>query len=169
MKVTSAEANKLLKKLSEDYENTVLEERNSRRFVAATTEDIETVRPEYDYGETKKKLDDLAAKIRRVKHAINVFNTTHKVKGYDMTIDEVLVYIPQLSSKKQKLSGMMNVLPKERDTSRVNGNIIDYVYANYDIKEAARDFDAVSVELSNVQTALDVMNNSVKFDIDIDI
>ena len=64
---------------------------------------------------------------------------------------------------------MMNVLPKERDTSRVNGNIIDYVYANYDIKEAAMDFDAVSVELSNVQTALDVMNNSVKFDIDIDI
>ena len=101
-----------------------------------------------------------------MKHAINTFNLTHEVPGFGMTVDMMLVYIPQLTRKKQRLSAMKDRLPKVREMTRVAG-IIEYSYANYDVEKAAEDFMKVSDELSRAQTALDVLNNSVKFEIDI--
>jgi hypothetical protein len=46
-----------------------------------------------------------------------VFNVTHTVPGFDMTIDQILVYIPQLTAKKIKLYEMKTKLPKTRDES----------------------------------------------------
>ena len=52
MKYTSAEANKLLKKLNDEYAALLDREKRSREFRAAMGEDIESVRPAYHYGET---------------------------------------------------------------------------------------------------------------------
>ena len=52
MKYTSAEANKLLRKLQEERETILLRDRNSRSFIAATVEDPEAARPSYDYAVT---------------------------------------------------------------------------------------------------------------------
>ena len=41
--------------------------------------------------------------IRKLKHALNVFNASNKVPGFEMTVDEMLVYLPQLSREKNKL------------------------------------------------------------------
>ena len=167
MLYTSAEASKLLRKLNEEKLSIESRERQSSTFVAATTEDIEAVRPEYDYAETQREIDELEAKIRKVKHAINKFNIEHELPGFNMTIDQVLVYIPQLTKRKSKLSAMKDKLPRERNsTSRFNG-AIEYTYANYMIKQAKEDFTRVLDELARVQVALDTMNNSVKFEIDI--
>lgn len=65
---------------------------------AAMGEDIESVRPAYDYAKTQARLEELEGTIRRLKHAINRFNTTQVVDGFGITIDEMLVYIPQLTS-----------------------------------------------------------------------
>ena len=139
MNYTSAEANKLLKKLNDEYSALLDKETRSRDFRAAMGEDIASVRPAYDYAETQARLAALEEKIRRLKHAINCFNTTHFVDGFDMTIDEMLVYIPQLTRRKNKLLEMKSRLPKERVEEQYGqSNIIDYRYANYDI--AARPF-----------------------------
>ncbi len=166
MQCTSAEAAKLLRKLSEEKAALESQEAQSCTFRAAVNEDIGTARPEYDYAETQAKLAALDEKIRTVKHAVNTFNLTHEVPGFNMTIDMMLVYIPQLTKKRQKLSVMANRLAKIREVVRVAG-VIEYTYANYDIEQAKKDYDAVTDELSRAQTALDVLNNSVKFEINI--
>lgn len=169
MKYTSAEAAKLLRKLNE--EQGALREKESKvsQFVASLEEDIESVRPVYDYKETQEKLAELEKKVRVLKHAINQFNLTTEVPGFGMTVDQMLVYIPQLSEKKRKLAEMATRLPKERMNAGGYGGkaIVEYMYANYDIAEAEADFEAVSEELAKAQTALDVVNNSATLEIDI--
>ena len=166
MLFTSSEAAKFLRKLNEERQAIESTEQKSSTFPAAINEDVENVRPEYNYAETQKILAELEAKVRKVKHAINKFNLEHEVPGFNMTVDEMLVYIPQLTKKKQKLSSMRDTLPKVRETLRLNG-IVDYTYTNYDIEEVKRDYKKVADELSRAQTALDVLNNTVKFEIDV--
>ena len=84
MNYTSAEANKLLKKLNDEYTALLDKETRSRDFRAAMGEDVASVRPAYDCVETQARLAALEEKIRRLKHAINCFNTTHFVDGFDM-------------------------------------------------------------------------------------
>ena len=168
MKCTSAEAAKLLRKLNEEQQAIKDRESKSSVFIAAIEEDLEEARPDYRYSETQERLAALEAKVRKVKHAINTFNLTTQVPDFDMTVDQILVYIPQLSEKKRKLSMMASRLPKERMSSGgVGRTLVEYLYANYDVEEVARDLAEVSDELSRAQTALDVVNNSVVFDIDL--
>ena len=167
MKYTSAEAAKILRQLNEDYSSVLNMEAESCTFIAAVSEDIETVRPEYDFEETQKKLAEIEEKIRRVKHALNVFNTTHTVPGFDMTVDEMLVYIPQLTRKKNKLAGMKDRLPKVRQNSNFRTNIIDYSYANYDIKAAEAEYARAAETLARAQLALDTLNSTETMEIDI--
>ena len=67
MKYTSSEANKLLKKLNADYQTLLALENQSRTFLAATGEDVESVRPAYDYAKTQADLKALAKKIAKAK------------------------------------------------------------------------------------------------------
>ena len=172
MKMTSAQAAKLLKKFNEEYVVIAELEDQTRTFNAALGENPDTVRPDYDYKKTQEKLAEVENKTRRLKHAINMFNTTHTVPGFDMTVDEMLVYIPQLTKRKEKLARMRATLPKSRvksDRYGSNTNIIDYVYTNYDIEAVKADYEKVSDELSKAQTALDKLNNTETFDIDIEL
>ena len=165
MKYNSAQAAKLLSKLQQDFDRLAVLEANAKTFLASVGEDPESVRPEYDYEATKNELDALSAKIRKVKHAINAFNNTTVVPEFGITIDELLVYIPQLSAKKAKLRGMADALPKARENNFGKSNIIDYRYVNYDIKQVKADLDTVTEELSKAQLALDTINHSLEFDI----
>ena len=103
------------------------------RFTVTLGEDVESVRPEFNYS-------------------------------------EMLVYIPQLNNQKGRREAMSNMLPKQRKDDLYSyrsssSNLVEYVYTNFDISEAEKDYRRVSRELSKAQTALDVVNNSVKFEI----
>ncbi len=167
MKYTSAEAAKLLRQLNEDYNAVLAMEIQSREFLASVGEDVESVRPAYDYTQIQAQLEELENKIRTVKHAINVFNATTVVTGFDMTIDQILVYIPQLTQKKNKLFTMKNRLPKAREPIAYGKNIIDYRYANYDIAAVEADYIKAAEELSKAQTALDLVNSTETMEIDL--
>lgn len=167
MKLTSAEANKLLRKLHDDHDALKRMEAESRIFVAATTEKLEDARPEYDYSAVQQKLADLEEKIRRLKHAINLFNVSQPIDDSGMTIDQALVYIPQLSDRKRKLADMRSVQKKSRNTNTRGTNLIEYTYANYDIEQAELDYQKANNELARVQNALDLVNSTVQFEIDI--
>lgn len=167
MKMTSAAAAKELKKLNEQHEALTAMENKSSEFIAAIQEDIETVRPAYDYAAVQKELAEVEQKIRALKHAINTFNLGQTVPGFDMTIDQMLVYIPQLSARKRKLEQMKDKLPRERvrGCSFSNSGIIEYTYVNYDLKAVSRDYDKVTDELSRAQNALDLVNSTVEFEV----
>ena len=167
MKYTSAQAAKLLRKLDEDISGLLTMEGMSKEFLASVGEDPETVRPEYDFNDTQGKLEKLEERVRTVKHAISCFNCSYVIEELGMTIDQALIYIPQLSRRKMKLEAMRNVLPKQRVSQGYgsSSNIIDYRYANYDIAKAEEEFDRVSELLSKAQNALDLANSTVEFDI----
>ncbi len=167
MKMTSAAAAKELKKLNEQHEALTAMENKSSEFIAAIQEDIEIVRPAYDYAAVQKELAEVEQKIRALKHAINTFNLGQTVPGFDMTIDQMLVYIPQLSARKRKLEQMKDKLPRERvrGGSFSNSGIIEYTYVNYDLKAVSRDYDKVTDELSRAQNALDLVNSTVEFEV----
>ena len=169
MNYTSAQANKLLKKLNDEYTALLDKETRSRDFRAAMGEDVESVRPVYDYAETQIRLAELEAKIRKLKHAINIFNATQTVDSFDMTIDELLVYIPQLTKRKSKLLEMKSRLPKERVEEQYGrqSSIIDYTYANYDIAAVEADYEKAANELSRAQLALDAVNQRETFELSV--
>lgn len=171
MKMTSAQVSKLLRQLNDELRTLQLREENSRSFIAALSEDIESVRPEYDYKAMQDAQIELETKIRKVKHALNVFNSTYIIPNYGFTIDEMLVYLPQLSRRCAKLSMMKDAMPKKRENSGYshNSSVIDYRYANYDIEQVNNDYNALADELAKAQTALDYENSTAEFDIDIDV
>lgn len=164
MLLTSSKANKMLSKFTLELNTLLRQEDNARYFTAAIEEDIESIRPEYDYAETRKKQVEIEQKIRALKHTINVFNSTQVIPEFDMTIDEMLVYLPQLNRRLSRLSGMSDVLPKERmNTSK---NFIEYRYANYDVKQAEKDYNEIYSEIQKAQLALDKVNTTVEFEVD---
>ena len=167
MKVTSAQAAKLLRGLTGELNDLLKLENKACTFVAAVGEDPESVRPAYSFEETREKVRILEEKIRRIKHSINVFNTTTKVPGFDMTIDEVLVCLPQLSAEVSRLAVLKAALPKERVESygRTSVGLIDYRYANYDIAAAEREYLTAADTLARLQLALDTVNNTAEFEI----
>jgi hypothetical protein len=166
MKVTSAEANKLLRKLNDDHDALKQMEAESRIFVAATTEDLEDARPDYDYEATQRSLAELELQIRKLKHTINLFNVSQTIDESGMTIDQALIAIPQLSDRKRKLSVMRAAQKKKRNESVRSTNLIEYTYANYDVEQAEQDYQTTIAELSRIQNALDLVNSTVQFEID---
>ncbi|MBR2788158.1 MAG: hypothetical protein IKD94_03245 [Erysipelotrichaceae bacterium] len=167
MKLTSKDANKLLKQLNDELDSLRRKEKNSITFVAATIEDPEKVRPDYDYSDMKARMTELENKIIRIKHAINRFNIETVVPEFDMTIDEMLVYIPQLYARRSILSYMKDLPKMERAADRHGSNIIDYVYINFDPDTIAEDFRKVDEEMTKAQIALDKINISKTFEINV--
>ncbi len=163
--MTSAEANKRLRQLQDKKKDLLEAERKNSVFIAATTESVEEVQKnyDYDYGYDVPEIDRIDKEIRELKHSINQFNVSCMVPELGMSIDQVLIYLPQLKEKQHRLAGMAAHLPKQRVTDRYGSrsNIIEYEYANYDVKDAKEDYEKVSRLVAEVQLALDKINNSV--------
>lgn len=167
MKYTSAEAGKLLKKLNDEHRSILLREINGKEFLAAVGEDTESVRPDYDFAKVQAELFAVETKIRKVKHALNMFNSTTVISEFNITIDEMLVLIPQLTAKKEKLAKMKDKLPKVREQTRMNSSILDYRYLNYDVKEIATEYEKTADTLSKAQNALDAVNMTKTLEVDL--
>lgn len=167
MKLTSAEANKMIRALRDQHRLLLMQEENVVSFIAATTENIEEVRPSYSYEETAAKFDEIERKIRKIKHALNVFNATTVVDGFDMTIDEMLVFLPQTSERLRKLEDMLAKPEKTRAQNTGRTSIIEYEYLNYDLQKVQQDYDALLDLKNRALTALDVVNNTVPFEAEI--
>ena len=159
--VTSAVANKLLKTLSEEKEYLLALERDSSVYVLADGE--KTAPPVYNYDEVQAKIDAIDTKVRNIKHAINVFNTTTVLDKIDITIDEALVEMAQLTRKKEKLDMMRKRLPKTRVSNYRNSNVIEYQYVNYDLEKVQKDYSEVCERITEIQVALDLANQTKIF------
>ena len=167
MMYTSAEAGKLVKKIEDELKRQMLTERKSYSFVVASGEDVESLRPKYEFAETQKNIDELQEKLRIVKHAINQFNLTHTLPGFDgLTIDQALIMLPQLNARRTKYQEMINRLPKERISGiHSRNNLIEYNIANYNIEEVEKAYKELTSHLAKMQLALDTVNTTEKMEI----
>lgn len=165
--MTSAAANKYLRALDEEkmYYRTL--EGNASTYVLAENENQEA--PEYDYQEISAKLEELDRKICVIKHAINLFNVNTRLQDFDMTIDQALVYLAQLSRRKERLDIMRKRQPKARINSGYGrSSLIEYEYVNYDLEKVRQDYEKVRDEISGLQMALDYCNQTITFQVDVD-
>ena len=167
MKYSSQKLGKILKRTEEELSSLCVRESNSKKFNAAVGENVESVRPAYSFSAVQKEKELLHAKIRKIKHALNVYNVSTVIPELNMTIDQVLIYIPQLTVLKKLYSDMKNEMPKMRVTNFRAVNIIDYTYANYDNKEVTDKYNQVSETLAAAQMALDKINSVESIEIEL--
>lgn len=169
MQMTSASANKLMKKFNEDKEYWLAREKERQTYISATDE--EPVIPEYDYAEVAGKIAEIDDKILRIKHAINRTNATNTlVIGTEtMTIDMILVKMAQLNNRKSVLAVMRKRQPKARvhDVLSARKSAPEYEYINYDLETVNRDYERIDAEIMEMQLALDRYNQTVTFEVDI--
>ncbi len=160
MKYSSQKLGKILKKTEDELSSLILKESQSKEFNAAVGEDAESVRPQYNFSETQAKREELESRIRTIKHALNKYNVSTIVPELNMTIDQALIYIPQLVKQKHQYSAMKDKMPKTRVSSNFfkGINLIDYVYVNYDVSEAAAKYEEITEKLATAQMALDKIN-----------
>ena len=90
MTYTSAQAAKLLRRLNDEYAAMLEREALSREFNAAVGENVDAVRPAYSYADAQAAQRELEEKIRKLKHALNLFNATHVIPEFGITIDEIV-------------------------------------------------------------------------------
>ena len=167
--MTSAYANKLLKKLSEDKEFWLSRENDGCMYVAAVTE--EPVVPDYDFEEVSSHINEIDMEIVRIKHAINLANVTNTIKcgAGELTIDAVLVRMAQLNRRKSALDMMRKQQPKVRLSSGYapagRNAAPEYRYINYDLERVKQEYDRIDAEISEMQIALDRYNQTVEFEV----
>lgn len=168
--MTSAYANKVLRRLNDDKEFYLNKEREGQVYVAAIDE--EPVIPDYDYAYVSEKIAEIDAKILKIKHAINVVNvnSTINVGGINMTIDSVLVRMAQLNKRKS----ILDTMRKRQEKSRVREglfasrkNTTEYQFINYDLEIVNKEYDRIDSEIAEMQIALDKFNQTFEFDLEI--
>lgn len=169
-KMTSAYANKMLKKLDEDKAYWRKVESESYLYTAAADEG--PLVPEYDYADVAAKIEEIDEKIRRIKHAINLANVTGQIPVGDkvMSVDTILVKMAQLNRRKSILDDMRKRQPKTRlNTSYVSmkKGTVEYMYINYDLELAKREYERIDSEIAEMQLQLDKYNQTVEFEVEI--
>lgn len=163
---TSALANKVIKKLSEDKQALITKENSSSVYKCFQNE--KPVIPSYNYKETRRKIADIDAEILAIKHALNMFNCTTIVEEEGLTIDQVLIKMAQLEQEKKRLAILKDRQEIQRvDSFRNTTGVSEYQYANYKVEEAAEAYDKVAEEITRLQIALDTVNQTVTFTVDI--
>lgn len=167
MMITSAGANKLLRKLEDDKQFLLAQETTAATYIVS--EGIEPIIPNYDYKKTAQALAEIEEKICSIKHALNVFNSTTVLEGLDITIDTALVKMAQLNQRKRTLDGMRLRLEKERVGGFGHSTLVEYVCINYDLAEIQADYQSISQQIMEIQLALDLTNQTKPFLLDVEV
>lgn len=168
MDFTSASANKYLRKLQDEKDRLLSNEREVSTYVLCEGEESDP--PKYDYFETRKRIDEIDAQTLAIRHALHEFNMQTVLPQSKKSIDEALIYLAQLSAKKSRVSSLASHLPKERMRERLfgsNNGSIEYRYANYDVAEAESDYQVLIDEISTLQLELDLVNQTKTFTVTI--
>lgn len=168
MKATSASANKMIRKLTEDKEFWLNKERSSCVYTVATEE--EPVIPDYSYPEVSAKIAEIDEKILSIRHALNVNNASNQIRVGErtMTVDMILIRMAQLNNRKFMLDKMRKREPKKRLEARQYSQkktVIEYEYVNYDLEEVKADYEKTDAEIEALQLALDRYNQTVEIEI----
>ena len=167
MKLTSAAANKLIKKLEAEKDFYLKNEQNSRYYVAAVDET--PVIPDYDFTRNSDEIDLIDQKTLKLKHAVNLSNATAQIDvgGKILSVDQILVRMAQLNRRLTELDEMRKQLPKSRvESMGLRGSKPEYTYLNYDLDEVKARYETVSDEITRLQLALDRHNQTFEFEVE---
>ena len=164
-KVSPQTVAKKINALKEELKDLERNEKQSCTFTFTVGEDYEAIRPSYDYKETQKRYMELTQEIRKLRHTMNVFNTSTIVPGFNMTVDQMLVYLPMLRERKQTLQKMKDE-PMCGHSSSITYRGVRYTYSNYSVKKVTEDYRRIADEYAKAHTALDLVNATGEIEVD---
>ena len=169
-KMTSAYANKVLKKLKEDKEFWLSKEREGCVYIAALDE--EPVIPEYDYKTVADNIAEIDEKIAIIKHTINLVNVTNEIAVGDKmyTIDTILVKMAQMNKRKEVLDRMRKMQPQTRIRTDVyisRKTSPEYQYINFDLELVKKEYEELDARIATMQIELDKFNQTFEFEVNI--
>lgn len=167
MKITPDGAQKMIHSLETERRQLVEKMNELSTFIAAVSEgNPETLRPEFNFTDTFNDIKKIDEKIRKIKHARNVFNTTTTLPDEQMTIDEALIMMAMLNNNYRYYTKLGNAQKKRRNTSSYANNEIEYIYTNYDIEEAKSYGKSMYDKMLEIQSKLNLVNTTYTFEID---
>lgn len=168
MQLTSAMANKIIKKLHD--ENATLIQSEAKDKTTTYAADETPIESSYSFIATHKKLWENNRKICLLRHAISKFNLETKLNVFgctDMTIDQALVKMRMLTEDKLRLDRLRQIKPLERRSGM--GGVSEFTKRNYDAAEAEKAYAACVDTLSEIQLKLDEANLTIPFEVAIDL
>ena len=124
-------------------------------------EDPSAKKPEYDYVETWNQLMEYDDSIRSVKHAINSFSVSRYVPEYDMTLDELEMYLEDLDRRFNTLKELGDAHPIKRT---IVNRSVRHTIANYDLKQARKDSERLDDECRKVRRIISEIKESEEFE-----
>ena len=162
MKLCNAELMKKVKLLEQAKNDILAEERRIHQVTYQTEKD--KFDNGYNFADTRKKVDDIEAEIRKYKRLLNHSNATTMVEEFDMTLGECLVYMAQLNRQVYTLDELSKKEPLTR-RSTING-VIEYTALNYDKAECQAKLKWVQETISKLQVAIDRTNLTNMIEVD---
>ena len=124
-------------------------------------EDPSAKKPEYDYEETWNQLMELDDSIRSAKHTINSFSVSRYVPEYNMTLDELEMYLEDLDRRFNTLKELGDAHPIKRT---IVNRSVRHTIANYDLKQARKDSERLDDERRKVRRIISEIKESEVFE-----
>lgn len=154
MRLCNAEVIKKIKDLEEQKQEILVEEqRNCTTTYQTETDMIDTG---YNFDQARKSIEDFNKEIMRLKHALNVSNSTVIIDEINLTIGECLVYMAQLNNEKSVLERMSRNQNKSRST--LYNGAVEYTITNYDVEICKNKLNIVKENIRKLQLAIDRIN-----------
>ena len=154
MKLCNAEVIKKIKDFEEQKQEILSDEQKNCTTTYQTETDM--IDTGYDFEKARNIVENLNKEIMRLKHALNVSNSTVIVEKFDLTIGECLVYMAQLNNEKVVLERMSRNRSKSRMTL-YNGTV-EYTVTNYDVEVCKDKLNDIKETLRKLQLAIDRVN-----------
>ena len=155
MKKCHTEIMKTIKRLEEEKDSWTIHEKNNCRITYMVDE--EPIIPNYDYEETSKQLVWYDDEIRRLKGLLAYANSTVIVEGFDMTINQAIIYLAQLNERLKRYDYLITFQKLTRKTVGFDGKV-EYTKIIYDQEDAGRKLEEVKTEIIQLQMAIDRTN-----------
>lgn len=166
MRVNSDTANKLVRQLNAARNRLLLQEQAVKTY--SYLQDETPYVPAYSFAETQEKLNRMNEAILKLKHAINVFNTTTVLTGTETTIDMALVQLPMLTTQVSRLENMCNI-PEKTRAINLYAKAAEYTCSNFNVDEAKTAYKEANDKLMALQDGLNTANLAIYFDVDVDL
>ena len=161
--MTINEIGKRIGDLKTERERLIEKDKKLRVFRASEFEDLEKLRPDYDYVGLQSELDGVEEEIRNLTaKAISILTTQKVNEFHDMTVLDLLLYLRDLKEKEERLYEMTTHLEKERHFS--SSLLLEYEYINYDISKVEEDLRKTREELEKVRTFFDFYIYELSYD-----
>ncbi|MCL2813576.1 MAG: hypothetical protein FWD23_03150 [Oscillospiraceae bacterium] len=154
MKLCNAEVIKKIKDLEEQKQEILSDEQKNCTTTYQTETDM--IDTGYDFEKTRTAVENLNKEIMRLKHALNISNSTVIVQEFGLTIGECLVYMAQLNNEKFVLEKLSRNRSKSR-TTLYNGTV-EYTDTNYDVEVCKDKLNSIKETIRQLQLSIDRVN-----------